>query len=470
MRHALHRANSTVNRGVQPTVEDKLKALLRKHFPDQLEGDLEAAELIGRIDHLLTTFKHEAEQSKAAHKRAEEAAKSKDLFLAGICHEIRTQMNGIVGILELLLDENDLSDSVRSSLTTMRRSSHTLKRLLNDILDFTQLCAYELKLESRRFSPIKVVDDMIDTYNSNARAKGISLLSMISEHVPDVAIGDETRLRQVLSNLLNNAIKFTEDGRVGIFLTSENLGNGQLELQFEILDTGIGITEEQQRRLFQPFAQAEASTVRKFGGSGLGLLICKNLVKRMGGTIDVESEEGNGTSFQFKVIMQTADTASANDECDSELVTILPRHAITHEAPATKNLRALLAEDNEVNQLVGKMSLERLGYTVDIAEDGNHAIEAARTSPYDVICMDVTMPDIDGLEATRQIRSLDAPSSHARIIAMTGHAHSDDRARCLAAGMDEFISKPFEIAELKEALDRVWALDAQTGESTQNVA
>ncbi len=397
---------------------------------------------------VLASLQASNRQLRAALTQAENAAKDKDLFLASMSHEIRTQLNGMVGIVELMLNDATMPPEQRTSLTTMKRSSATLQRILNDILDYTQLCAYEVAIEAKTFSPPIVVKEVIEAFRSNAQAKGLSLFSMISESVPDSVVGDETRLRQVLSNIVGNAIKFTEEGRVGVFVSSEGTAPEEAEeLHFEVMDTGMGMSEDQIERLFQPFGQANASISRKYGGSGLGLLICKNLIERMGGSIQVESEEGHGSAFQFQIAAITKESVAP-----SEKISIYPRDANVANKVTTKG-KALLAEDNDVNQFVGKMTLERLGYEVDVASDGKQAIQAAQANDYDLICMDVTMPDIDGLEATRRIRNLQKPSSEATIIAMTGHAFSEDRKRCLSAGMDGFLSKPFELAQLKDILE-----------------
>lgn len=441
----------------QTLILRQLDNIVSKYYhsnPDQdsRRASLDASQpsLVASFQAMIDSIERKNLQLERQRSQAEQAAKGKDLFLASMSHEIRTQLNGMIGILELLLDDNQLGETQRDSLMTMKRSSGTLKRVLNDILDYTQLCAYEVQLETAPFSPTKLVSEVVAMFEGNARAKGLNLLSMVSEQVPEMVEGDEGRLRQILSNLVSNAIKFTDQGRVGVFLTSEKLENGATSLQFEVLDTGIGLSDTQIEALFQPFAQADASTRRKYGGSGLGLLICRNLVERMGGKIQVQSELEGGSEFQFSVVV---DQGEQLEEMPDEPVVILPREAPTDEGSKL----VLLAEDNEVNQIVAKMTLERLGYEVDLANDGKEAIAAAKDKHYDLICMDVTMPDIDGLEATRQIRKLKTASADAKIIAMTGHAFSEDRIRCMEAGMDDFISKPFEIEQLKEALDRVWS-------------
>tara|TARA_R110002096_G_scaffold273422_4_gene467242 strand:+ start:5445 stop:6725 length:1281 start_codon:yes stop_codon:yes gene_type:complete len=416
--------------------------------------------LVANFQAIIDSVEQNRSQLEKQRTHAEQAAKGKDLFLASMSHEIRTQLNGMTGILELLLNDNQLLENQRASLMTMKRSSGTLKRILNDILDYTQLCAYEVQLESVSFSPANTVQEVVSMFEANARAKGLSLLSMVSEQVPESVEGDEARLRQVLSNLLGNAIKFTNSGRVGVFLTGESREDGGTELQFEVLDTGIGLSQDQLSELFQPFAQGDATTKRKYGGSGLGLLICKNLVERMGGSIHVQSEPGVGSEFQFSILVDQ--DAKLESDSSAPDITILPRGDELQEV----RRKVLLAEDNEVNQIVAKMTLERLGYEVDVANDGGEAITAATERDYDLICMDVTMPEIDGLEATRRIRKLEQPSSDALIIAMTGHAFSEDRIRCLDAGMDDFISKPFEIEQLKVTIERGWSSPRFTTEAT----
>ncbi|MFT5470655.1 MAG: signal transduction histidine kinase/FixJ family two-component response regulator [Verrucomicrobiales bacterium] len=463
--------------------------------------------LIATLRCIVSSLDNKATQLEKSSTNAQADSNSKDSFLASISHEIRTPMNGIVGMLDLVL-ETDLNAEQSGYLQTIQRSTRSLLRILNDVLDYSKICSHGVELEVRPFSPEDVLEEVIQVFGPNAHAKGLQIGHTVTDVTPQQVMGDDLRVRQVLWNLVNNAIKFTAQGTVDISVCSAPAGEGKWDLWFEVTDTGIGMSAEQLSRLFKPYEQGEPSTARRYGGTGLGLAIAKNLVELMGGAIEVESEPGLGSIFRFRLRLDEVQPLHAVDEppqirplsppaapqrpvsaaaaqfpsrlrdiSDEILVSArdasqgtafqpanpAPQHTTGHVAAPRKVF--LLVEDNEINQMVARLTLERLGYEVDTADNGLEAIEAAKTRTYDVICMDVTMPDIDGLEATRRIRQLPCPTAHAKIIATTGHAYSDDRKRCLEAGMDEFISKPFEIKQLKEVIDRVLSMGRMPSQS-----
>lgn len=451
--------------------------------------------LIATLRCVVGSLDRKAKQYEEASSRATAIASSKDTFLATISHEIRTPMNGILGMIDLVL-ETELDSDQREYLKTIQRSTHSLLRILNDVLDFSKICSHQVELEDRPFSPGDVLEEVLQVFGPNAQAKGLHIHHFVADQTPEQVMGDDLRLRQVLWNLVNNAIKFTESGSVGVSVSSAPVAGGQWDLWFEVTDTGVGMSAEQLSRLFKPYEQGEASTARRYGGTGLGLAISKTLVELMGGAIEVESEPGRGSIFRFRLRLAEVQPLHAVDEPPRIRPLAPPPRPRAHPSfspaqpspqlsgevlvsardrdfaaprpkpepvepktsPISVRRKVLLVEDNEINQMVAKLTLERLGCDVDTADNGCEAIEAAKSKVYELICMDVTMPDMDGLEATRRIRQLPSPSAQAKIIATTGHAFNDDRKRCLEAGMDEFISKPFEIKQLKDVIDRVCSM------------
>ncbi len=386
-----------------------------------------------------------------ARARAESANNSKSRFLANMSHEIRTPMNGVLGMLQLL-QGTTLSREQAEYVQTIHSSSQSLLTLLDDILDLSKIESGKMELEARPFSLVDVLGNAVRLFTPRARERGLTIDFQLMEGAPESVVGDATRLSQVLNNLVGNAVKFTTEGRVDLIAEELEREGWTSTLQFTVRDTGIGIAPEASARLFQPFMQAEASTTRKYGGTGLGLSICANLVRLMGGELRVESELGVGSSFIFTTVLEIArqPTYSAH----SSLTAANRDFRITKNLASTLPLRILLAEDNRVNQVVAIRTFEKMGYAIDLAVDGERAVELCSERDYDIIFMDIQMPKLDGFTATRAIRA-HGPNAHGgpRIIAMTANSTQEDRDACVEAGMDDFVSKPFALLELQAALE-----------------
>jgi signal transduction histidine kinase/CheY-like chemotaxis protein len=408
---------------------------------EQLNGELK--NLMAGLDRKVAERTAELRMAKA---RAEEANRAKSEFLANMSHEIRTPINGVLGMLHLLSDSG-LAGQQAADLKVATTSAEALLSVINTILDFSKVEAGGVELEHARFSLRECARNVIAITELSALKKGLRLTCAIADRVPEALLGDRSRLQQVLLNLTNNAIKFTAEGGVHLSIEAIPAPAGNCTVSFSVADSGIGISPEQQAIIFEPFRQADGSVNRKYGGTGLGLAICSRLIRLMGGELTVESEPGRGSTFSFVLSFSLAPAAPAE---------MRPETTRPPEPERIEGLQVLVAEDNRVNQLVVIRLLAKRGVRPVIANNGLEAVALVKERPFDLVLMDMQMPEMDGLEATRQIRKLEADTSrHLPVIAVTANAMTDHRDQCLEAGMDGFLSKPIEPAALFAEVESV---------------
>jgi len=397
----------------------------------------------------ITERKHIVDDLLRTKEAAEAAAMAKSDFLANMSHELRTPMNAVIGMASIL-GETNLNPEQRECIETISNSGQALLSIINDILDLSRMERGKAELECQPFNLIVSVEKSIDLIASSANAKGLDLSYRSEGPIPENVVGDSQRIRQVLVNLLSNAVKFTNRGEVEILIQASKVAGDGYEVHFSVKDTGIGISQTDLVKLFQPFAQADSSITKKYGGTGLGLAISKRLAEMMGGRIWAESTPGMGSTFHFTVIV---DSTSKIPESGAKA-----RPVTSDKIMINKNLSILLAEDNLVNQRVAQLMLKKLGYEVDVVANGLEVLQALEHKHYDLIFMDIQMPELDGLEAARKIRELwhNGP----KIIAITAYALEGDMDKCINAGMDDYISKPMRLDELQNKLLK-WGMNTK---------
>lgn len=415
------------------------------HVNPNVERSVET--LVPAVQELITQLESQNQKLELARQAAEQAAESKMEFLANMSHEIRTPMNGIFGMVNLVLD-TPLDSEQKDYIETIQSSTESLLTILNDVLEYSKLTTSNVELDPKPFRPRKLVEDVIRTFQVSADKKQLLLDMDMDSRIPHRLIGDDHRIRQILSNLIGNSIKFTHQGSICLNARLRGIGEEGCRIRFSVSDTGIGMDATTIERLFNPFTQADASITRQYGGTGLGLAICHDLSQALNAELTVESDINIGTTFRLDITLPEAEVTKPEYSEDRILtITDLANDDNT-------GVEVLLVEDNLVNQKVASKTIERLGYRVTIAGNGLEAVELVQQRDFQIICMDISMPIMDGFEASRTIRQLGVPSSHATIIALTGHAFDEHRQACLDAGIDDFLSKPFDLFVLKEKLDR----------------
>lgn len=434
---AIHQSDLHIIKGIETGAVDFIpKPIIPEILVGKVSVFLDLYHQKQKLNELLKNLEENNRELEIQKNKAEEATRLKGLFLANMSHEIRTPLNGIIGVSKML-EESSLNKDQKELNHIITTSGENLLNIINDILDFSKIEAGQIQIEHIPFSLNEIICNIIKLLKFKADEKGISLKADIDKNVPRKLIGDPYRLNQIITNLANNAIKFTESGSVIIQVSVLEKNGNSAEILFKVADTGIGISEEGKKKLFKEFSQVDCSTTRKYGGTGLGLSICQNLVTLVDGEIGVDSVENKGSEFWF----------SLKYEYSSEEVQ--PSSKVNNEIPP--NLKILYAEDNLVNQKVTKFMLRKINAACDLAGNGKQAIEMFQSKQYDLVLMDMYMPEVSGIESAKLIREFEKANSTENavyIVAVTANAFSEDKQKCLDAGMNDFLSKPFKEADL----------------------
>ena len=436
------------NQAVEWDSADEMGVVISEFNDLQARQALYEEELRSARDNLEQRVNERTAELQSALDAADVANKAKSEFLAVMSHELRTPLNGVLGLTDSVLAES-LTDGQRERLLLIKESGGSLLDLLNDLLDVSKIEAGSIDFELLTFDLSAFLERVAKFWRSLADAKGLCFVLEQPDGPAPLVHSDPTRLRQVLFNLLNNAIKFTETGEIRLRATHRNEADGQMLLRFEVIDSGIGMDADVLDKVFARFSQADSSTTRRFGGSGLGLSICKDLATLMGGEVGVESELGEGSTFWFTIRCQAGDPEEAIEDAWPSFDSEMPE-----SSEPERSLRVLVAEDNEINQLVIDSLIKRLGHEVRIVDNGVEAVKAVGEESFDLILMDVQMPEMDGCTATERIRALEGPVAAIPIIALTANAMHGDRERYLAHGMNDHVPKPIQPKALKAAIAR----------------
>ncbi|MEW6289655.1 MAG: response regulator [Thermodesulfobacteriota bacterium] len=432
-----------------------------EHRLDTRSSD-EMGQLARALNNMSDVIQESIRQTGIARHKAEESDRAKSLFLANMSHEIRTPLNAIMGLTDLLLT-SEVDPTQKRYLTAVKTSSDRLLSVISDILDFSKIEAGKLELIAIPFNLHETLDNVLQVLSLKAQEKNLVLQRTISSTVPGMLIGDPNRLVQIIINLVNNGIKFTNEGSVTIHVNREKVTeDGKIMLKFSVIDTGIGISTENQKLIFKAFSQVDPSHIRRFGGTGLGLSISAELASLMGGGIGVSSSPGKGSTFWFTACFALSGNGSVHDD-SAEQPARLPLPPVNNKN-ALRDVRVLLAEDETINSMMAQEILERKGMIVTTVANGEEAVSAFIAGTFDIILMDVQMPAIDGFEATRRIRARELTTgTHIPIIALTSHALKDYRNKCLESGMDDYITKPIKLDELYLAIEKLVGAKQENG-------
>lgn len=415
----------------------------------KLQGE---SKFVGNIRDITSRYENE-QVLLLAKEAAEEGSRIKSEFLATISHELRTPLNGIIGSIELIKEDGGLQGDTAECLDLADRSAHNLLVILNNILDFSDMQADRIELYETAFNVRELFSSVVDVYMQSIKQKPITLSYTVDDRIPEYLIGDIQHIRGIVRNLLNNAIKFTEQGTISIGCHLLEDMSGEKVVRFEVVDTGVGVESQDQLRIFDLFTQVDGSYTRAYGGTGIGLSICKQLVTKMGGEIGVDSVPGEGSTFWFTLALTVAD----KENCVSVLSgKTKEKEAKQKTSPVEiinkKDKCFLVVEDDVSNQLIIGALISKLGYTAEIVDDGDKAVKAIQKRGYDMVLMDCQMPIMDGFAATKKIRAYEGKTRYTPIIAVTANAMKGDRDKCIAAGMDDYLAKPVSIEDLEKKI------------------